>query len=145
MAGRTWAATTGKQMPTGQHARSDGARRDRRVEARTPVRRDLRRWSIADPPIVRTPLSPIVAGAVLAVAGVFLGLPSALLLEFSAVLAMAGMALIIARRPVGPDPTVEASITLQRSTCAEPGQTLAGCHVHDHSAAGMKRAITVTE
>lgn len=70
--------------------------------------------SITVRPTTRASISPIVAGAALGVAGVFLGLPSALLLAFSIVLATAGVALIIARPPEQPAPTVEASVALEQ-------------------------------
>jgi uncharacterized cupredoxin-like copper-binding protein len=42
--------------------------------------------------------------------------------------------------------TVEPGETMELTyTFAEPGMTIAGCHVTGHYAAGMKAAITITE
>lgn len=54
----------------------------------------------------RTSMGPIVAGAVLAVAGLLFGLPGVLLLAISVVLATAGVALLIARPHEQPDATI---------------------------------------
>lgn len=51
-------------------------------------------------------MSPIVAGTVLAVAGLLFGLPSVLLLAISVVLATAGVALLIARPHGQPNATI---------------------------------------
>lgn len=97
------------------------ARRDQRVEVRASARPDPRRRSIADPPAARMLMSPIVAGAVLAVAAVFLGLPSALLLASGFILGTVGVALIIARPHEEPDPTSSRTSHASDVTPVGPG------------------------